>query len=410
MADTKKISGVDSPAKVMGVLSANIAKVKGVTWSVAAIIGAEWNQGTDTWTQIDVEGNVVGAPDFDTKSPWGDIVRCTLNTDGTENQVSANGKGNDIDLTGGHGRVMVRIPKFWVKWDSPSANVYRWWIADGPYAGFVVHPAFYQRGETERDYIYVGAYEAGSNGTVLRSQTGDTVKASQTIGAFRTQAENIGSVRWGITSIWALSAIKLLYYIEYANDADDADSQTTIGQGITGGPEKLTGADGIDALLATNGTGKGSGVDDETPIAYRGMENLWGNVYQFIDGYNAVDGSDSYHVKYRLINRDGSGTFADTLASGDYEESSNLVNPGYGYIKNIVWEDLLSLQFIGSDNTGTAASYLHDFFSAHDVGETNVLAAGGDWWRHAEAGVAYLHSLNEAANSSTQHGGRLEFI
>jgi len=31
---TKKISGVDSPAKVMGVASASIAKVKGVTWSV----------------------------------------------------------------------------------------------------------------------------------------------------------------------------------------------------------------------------------------------------------------------------------------------------------------------------------------------------------------------------------------
>ena len=71
-----------------------------------------------------------------------------------------------------------------------------------------------------------------------------------------------------------------MYYIEYA----DADSQTTIGKGITGAAAKsVTGDDGIDANLATNGTGTGTGVDDETPVAYRGMENLWSNVRNFID-------------------------------------------------------------------------------------------------------------------------------
>lgn len=372
------------------------------------IIGVEWNQGTDTWTRIDVDENVIGAPDFDTESPWQDIVRCTLNTDGSENEVSANGKGDDISLDGSTGRVMVRIPKFWIKSDSPGANRYRWWISIGAYAGFVVHPAFFQRGGTERDYIYVGAYEAGDDGAnKLQSQTGDTVEVSQTIGTFRTWAENIGSVRWGITSIWSLSAIKLLYYIEYA----DADSQTTIGKGITGTVAiHATGADGIDANLATNGTGTGTGVDDETPIAYRGMENLWGNASQIIDGYNAVDGSDAAHVKYRLINRDGSGTFADTLAGGDYEESGDLVNPNDGYIKNIAWEDLLSLQFIGSDNTGLATSHLYDHFYVHDAGETNIMMAGGERLNAAKAGVACLLSGGDATSSFTTVGGRLEFI
>ncbi|MBA7705511.1 hypothetical protein ES703_114342 [subsurface metagenome] len=373
----------------------------------AYIIGAEWNQGTDTWTRIDVDGNVIGAPDFDTKSPWQDIVRCTLNTDGSENEVSANGKGDDISLDGSTGRVMVRIPKFWVKSDSPGANIYRWWIADGPHAGFVVHPAFKQRGGDVRDYIYVGAYEAGDDGAnKLESQTGDTVTVSQTIGTFRTWAENIGSVRWGITSIWVLSAIKLLYYIEYA----DANSQTTIGKGITSGVKELTGADGIDANLATNGTGTGTGIDDETPVAYRGMENLWGNVRQFIDGYEAVNGSDEAHVKYRLIKRDGSGTFRNPLQAADYEESSDLVNPADGYIKNIVWEDLLSLQFIGSDNTGLATSHLYDYFYVHDAGEVDILLAGGYMTNSVLAGVASLDSANAATDSTTYGGGRLEFI
>ncbi len=372
------------------------------------IIGVEWNlAGGDIWSRIDVDGNIVGAPDFDTKSPWQDIVRCTLAADGSENHVSANGKGSDITLDGSDGRVMVRIPKFWVKSDSPGANVYRWWIADGPHAGFVVHPAFKQRGGAERDYIYVGAYEAGYDGvSKLQSQTGDTVLASETIGTFRTRAEAIGSVRWGITSIWALSAIKLLYYIEYAN----ANSQATIGQGIVSDALHTTGADGIDANLATNGTGSGTGADGATPIAYRGIENLWGNVYQFIDGYNAVDGSDAAHVKYRLIKRDGSGTFRNPLQAADYEESSDLVNPADGYIKNIVWEDLLSLQFIGSDNAGLATFYLCDYFYVHDAGKVNLLMAGGTWAIGADAGVACLGSTIDATYSDTHLGGRLEFI
>ena len=375
-----------------------------------SIVGVEWNQGTDTWMWIDVDGGGIGAPNFDAVSPWQDIVRCTLNADGSENEVSANGKGNDINLDGSTGNVMVRIPKFWIKSDSPGANRYRWWISDAAHAGFVVHPVFYQRGNTAAptNYIYVGAYEAGYDGvSKLRSQTGDTVLVSETIGTFRTRAEAIDSVRWGITSIWSLSAIKLLYYIEYA----DADSQTTIGKGITGAAAKsVTGDDGIDANLATNGTGTGTGVDDETPIAYRGIENLWGNVGLFIDGYNAVNGSDAAHVKYRLINRDGSGTFADALAGGDYEESSNLVNPSNGYIKNIVWEDLLSLQFIGSDNTGLTTSHLYDYFYVHDAGEVNILFAGGGWAYGAMAGVAFLLSYGDATISYAYVGGRLEFI
>ncbi|GAJ13752.1 unnamed protein product, partial [marine sediment metagenome] len=134
------------------------------------------------------------------------------------------------------------------------------------------------------------------------------------------------------------------------------------------------------------------------------------NVKQFIDGYEAVNGSDAAHVKYRLIKRDGSGTFRNPLQAADYEESSDLDLPGGGYIKNIVWEDLLSLQFIGSDNTGLATSHLYDYFYVHDAGEVNILLASGAWHYGAMAGVAYLYSRDDATASAPDVGGRLEFI
>ena len=371
------------------------------------IIGVEWNQNTDVWTRINVRGEPIWPTlDFDTKSPWGDIVRCTLNANGTENEVSANGKGDDISLDGSTGRVMVRIPKFYVKATNPSTGIYRWWISPAAYTGFEVHPAFVQRGGTERDYIYVGAYESGDDGAnKLESETGDVITVSQTISTFRTWAENInaGDTRWGIMSMWPLSAVRLLYYIEYA----DANSQTAIGRGVVDAAAKVnTGADGIDANLATNGTGTGTGTDGLTPIAYRGIENFWGNTWQFIDGYEAHDAPN----KYRIIKRDGSGTFRNPFQAGDYETSTATPITTDGYQSNIIYETLLKYLLIPNAVAGSSSTYLCDYFWAHDATEVNLLLFGGGWGDAVKAGVACLHSNDIASVVLTNVGARLEFI
>lgn len=372
------------------------------------IIGVEWNKNTDTWTRIDLHGAPYLGPtfDFDAHSPWQDIVRCTLNVDGSENEVSANGKGDDISLDGSTGRVMVRIPKFYVNADNSITNVYRWWISPAAYTGFEVHPAFVQRGGTERDYIYVGAYESGDDGAnKLESETGDVITVSQTISTFRTWAENInaGDTRWGIMSMWPLSAVRLLYYIEYAN----ANSQTTIGRGVVDvGAKVNTGAGGIDANLATNGTGTGTGTSGATPIAYRGIENFWGNTWQFIDGYEAHDAPN----KYRIIKRDGSGTFRNPFQAGDYETSVATPITMDGYQSNIIYEDLLKYLLIPNAVAGSTTSNLCNYFYAHDAAEVNILLFGGDWDDADKAGVASLDSHYVASVVGTAMGARLEFV
>ena len=479
-------------------------------------VGVEWNQSTDTWRRINLNGDTVESwiYSFDELSPWKYMRRVTMSPAGLVNHYGADGKGTGLTLDGTDGRVMVQIPKFWVRFENPSPNVYRYWISPIARAGFEVHPAFNQRATTKpANYIYVSAYEAdlmynGDNEAYnvahkeLNSRSGvqpytgnanciwaidiDTLAVEPTIGdklttpndadfylvdyvktagvwggggagdtaklwirkpggaacgwlagdtiandtagnnvgdqvgapvgelvdlgSFRTLAGNIGT-GWGQINVWTLFALQLLYYIEYA----DADSQTTIGRGIvnkvtgTGFAGELTGVDGIDANLATNGTGIGTGTSGLTPIAYRGIENLWGNIWKFIDGYNAVDGDvAATDVKYRLINRDGSGTFADLLAGEDYKESSNLTNPADGYIKNIVWQDLLKYAFIGSDTTGNDHQWLYDRFYVHNTLETNILLFGGGWPYGSKAGVVFLNSLHVGTVSARDIGGRLE--
>ena len=498
-------------------LPADYRRILEAIWQVPSIIGVEWDQSIDEWRHIDEYGNTITpkASDFDRHPIWGGMRRCTLAAAGTVNHYGANPRGDGLTLNGTDGRVMVEIPKFYVKAERPSANVYRWWISPEARPGYVVHPAFVQRGGIERDHIYVGAYTAdfeydGANAAYnaanekLHSRTGkqsytgsndciwsipiddlanepnigDEVSTPteggffivdylKTAGAWGgggagdtatiwlrkpgdatcgmagaevltndTQVNAIGNTTagptgrvvtithvrtlsgqigagWGMLSIWPLSAVQLLFYTEYAG----ADSQTLVGKGIvykaggTGFNGEISGFDALDTNIGVNGTGAGTGIDGLTPIAYRGIENLWGNLWQFIDGYEAVDGDvGATDVKYRLINRDGSGTFANPMAGGDYEESLNETNPSDGYIKNIVYQELTKFLFLSSDGDGSSISYLYDFFYVHDAGDVNILLAGGGWGAGVLAGVGCRSSNCVAANADRDVGARLVFI
>ena len=369
-----------------------------------APIGVEWNQNTDDWTRINEYGNSISVTteDFDNHAVWGELKRCTLADNGSVNHYGANPRGDGLDLTGADGQVMVEIPKFYVMSLSPAPNVYQWWVSPVPKTGFELHPGFLQRGGIERDNIYYGAYEAHWNaGTAkLESITGATVDNNKTIATFRTNAAARGP-RWGITNIWALSAVQLLYYIEYAN----ANSQATIGPGITGMVAgQVTGYDSADTNIGVNGTGTGVTGGAVSPAVYRGMENVWGNYWTFVDGYNALD------TEYRIIRRDGTGIFADALALGDYEASIAVPITSNGYISNIHYEDLLKYLFVPSAVGGSSTTYLCDHSYAHDLAEVNILMSGGHWTFAGAAGVAFRHSAYALADTSTNVSGRLEYV
>ena len=458
------------------------------------VYGVEWNQTTDTWTQIDIDGNTITPTptDFNNHEVWGNITRVNLAPDGTLNARYGDG---DYASDGSNGEVMVEIPAFYVKGEQLTPQVYRWWISRVPLTGFEIHPAFLQRDGRPKAYIYIGAYEAslmvgtgvhdanttlklhtrsaeqpwtggeidalpydtgaveftrgetitgaisgatgividwtltggawgGGNaaGTVYIKQntvnfgaeavTGSLGAACNATGIQVAQALTIGNARtygvaqgagWGQMGIWSLSAVKLLFIIEYGN----MDSQTEIGRGVVdlaagvGYAGLETAAAGVDGNLDVAGTGVGTGVNGQVPATYRYMENLWGNVWVFIDGYNAVDAA------YRLIQRSGLGTFADALAS--YESSSMAPITTDGYIKDIEWDRVMKYLFIASNTTGGAATYIPDYQYSHDAGEMNILLAGGGWADASSAGLGSLYTYYVASAKLRFFGARAEY-
>ena len=254
-----------------------------------------------------------------------------------------------------------------------------------------------------------------SGPTTIMATTGTGAVLPLTRQLSETYANNIGSTRWGCENIWTLDLITLLYAVEYANW--NSQSLTYgIGQGIVnkasgaGFAGEINGYNSADTNIATNGTGKGTGTDGLTPIVYRGIENPWGNVWQFIIGLDALDAA------YRILKRDGKGTPACPLTSGNYESTVaapvvyNASTMPDGYITGLLYENLSKYLLVPNAGAGSSATYLCDYTWWHRSGQTNIWLAGGRWYAGAFCGVGCRAADCVASYSYRTASTRPEFL
>lgn len=414
----------------------------------SVIIGIEWDSANSSpaLTWLDVNGTAVTKDSayFDAHPVFGNIVRCSLTAAGVAT-FGTDGKGTGLTLTDDY--VMVRIPRVYVKFEV-SGTKYRWWISPYPAPGYELHPAFFQRGHalSPAEQVYVGAYTAGADGGTtaangtsntiaastytglkLTSKSGVKALASATLAQFEAAGNLIGT-GWGNMNFWTLCLLQMLFYIEFAS----FNSQAVLGNGRTGGSNTAASICGtyldqvgegagvdIQSLLAANGS-YGDVVGSYRPVVWRGIENLFGNLWQFVAGYNTTD------AEYRLLKRDGTGTIAAELISGNYEAvtspkplngTDNISgtdggNYCHGYVSDLALDaaGLLNLAFVPGALLGSSSMYLCDYHYSHSVGGTRILLAGGSWNTGGSAGVGCRGSDYGLSAANSKIGGRAEFL
>lgn len=151
----------------------------------------------------------------------------------------------------------------------------------------------------------------------------------------------------------------------------------------------------------------GIGTNGQVSVGWRTLNDIWGNIWQFIDGLEAVDAA------FRVIRRDGLGTFRNPMQASDYESSiaapvRDSANDGYG--KGILYEDLTKLLRIVNQSGGSSTTYLCDYYYAHRTGNVNIVLAGGGWNSGAFCGPAYWYLYYGAGRSSQNIGARPAFV
>lgn len=201
---------------------------------------------------------------------------------------------------------------------------------------------------------------------------------SLTLPNSRRLANNRGS-GWEQQMFNAVSAIQMLLVGEYASPK----SQTLVGQGVVNKPwrdplndSEITG--GTSSL--GNKSGKAIGSDGIVSVSYRGIENFWGNIWKWVDGFNIKDG-----VSY-ISNKNGD--FVSDIFTGQYVNAGFVNASVAGYISKVGISPQLDYGFIPTETLGTSSSKYGDYFYLNSVGAF-VALLGGNWADGAAAGAFY---------------------
>jgi len=318
--------------------------------------------------------------------------------------------GNTIALDGSQGQVMLRVPRFHYGYGF-SGSTHTWKVSLNPFDGSAVHPAF-SKGSTEMQYRYIGIYEAcgydvsagayvdgdGINSWLDRvNDKFGSIVGKKPISYFtraqgRVMAANVGT-GWQMMDFNLHAMLKLLYITKYA----DFDSQTELGEGNTrwSGWDFATRISATGKVLSVTASGQSTaGGDSSDYCNLLGIENPFGDIWEFVDGWNIYDGSN-------YICTDPA-QFADNVGPTSAYSLYGAVNPQASGWQATLQQNLgLLPASVGASDTTKITDYYY-YSSGWRVAFVGGYASSG-----SAAGLAFLHAAGSSSSADSLIGGRL---
>ena len=364
---------------------------------------ATWDMATDTWT-----GNPHAT------SVHKSMRRCVINNLGEvqyylgEFDSTVKETGEPAVLDGTDGEVAVEVNPVYVRVTFDGVSKITRETCAVELAGFELHPAF--EGNVEK--VYIGAYQAtvfsaasadiidglnSDNNTARVNQTNDRLASTAgnfcmvglTRPEFRKLAQNGG---YQMFDYWQWQLLQHLFATEYGSH----NSQLKIGNGNVAGAY-LTSSDlQSDSPHIVNGLsnslGNRSGAVG-TCVSYRGVENPWGNAWQYIDGVN-IDERQLY------VSND-EDAYSDVIAG---QTALGAPLPETGYIKTwqLVREAMVpAVTGAGASSTAFVGDQLYTATGLRAV------RVGGGADHGALAGLSCCHGALAASSRGRAFSSRI---
>ena len=404
--------------------------------------------------------------DFDSIYPWSDIITCNL--DPSTNEIKAFIGDPTFDFTGQNGEVMTRIPEFY--WKRYVKDGYEYILIsrhnladfnksteffvgryDASFDGTRLHSITGVVPEVQRniaafrslakavgdkwsqmDYhyfllqmLYLVEYadynsqsKLGSGisscrvsdadkALVAESNTNRIIINSSAAGNFIVGQQ----VSIGTSSAWNWNVAKNRTILSKS----DYNSGGVTGTAVTfdGDPVNIA----LNNVLWTTGQKSGqcdslgmkSGClnnDGKHAIIYRGIENIFGNIWQFVDGINLKDYqayicmnpeeyvSDKFDAPYKAL---GYTCFQPV------EGSTNTAREGYA--KELGYDPLIPIASLTTDVGGSSTTYMCDY--AYINSGNRIALVGGPYNRGMKDGLWYWSLNNTSSNAHIHIGARL---
>lgn len=385
---------------------------------------------------------------------------CLQKDDGTVNYYldptdwSKKADGAASNLDGTDGQVMIEVNEYWRKVDSPASGVYDHKISHRAIHGWQYVPKFYigaykasvQRStkklasvvNTTADYRggnNNAAWDAAAN-TLLGKPASLLPLENGTVDGFRMYARNRNAdTKWNVMT-WRMSMLVYeLFQIEFAtlhtqkavNSTLTAQGykQGGLGAGVTTavssewstfssnypfvncGASNALGSETGETSLTIPNFG-GVGVDRTFTIPrYRGIENIFGDIWEFQDGASVFLEASGGVIKFYTC--DNPANFADNTAD-NYDYRSNLP-PDNTYIKQMTHdENGVFIPLSGGTGSGYTTYFCDYYYTPGLINAWRACARGGNSDNGDRAGFAYLSTNNLPSNARPHIGARLAYI
>ena len=345
----------------------------------------------DTWATYadDAVGMTAGSDAWDTFFGHYPVL---LNSSGTElgklktSDFSKYEDGTSAPITTVGNDVMIGFPKRGIKL-SLANNILSVSMTDADSADGFSYKAHSYKGSA-CNIFYLGAYKGYVSSDKLYSVSGQTPTASQTIGTFRTQAQARGT-GYEQSGFFQLTYRQVMYMLKYRGQ----NAQIAVGRGFVDGNSAIYGACG-----STNAKGMDWGESTgKYPMCLFGLEDFYGNIYEFIDGIYSNSNRQIYVAD---------GNFNDTgsnyQSAGTATFSSNIS----GYMARPNGTNLAGFT-PASQTYGSSTTYFCDYMN---VAAELLASFGGGWSDADDAGAFRLRVTLSASSSAAAYGGRLMYL
>ena len=382
--------------------------------------------------------------------------RCVVNSTGDvlyylgANDSTKKEDGTTADLSGATGQVMVEVPAHYRKTSLNAAQGYMdTEISMFPFDGAILVPrylvsAYEATVDRENNLLssVVNAsarYRGGNNNAdwdgTYRSLLG-LPATSLSLGTFRQYGKNRGT-GWGCYDWNMHTDIFWLFAIEYATLNSQKDFNPSLDEagfhqgGLGSGVSTFSNWETYNSYYPiipcgfTNSLGNNTGVKtftltaeqaqaygsehSESVPSYRGIENPFGHIWKWTDGFLAR-GTGEYQEVYISRNR---AKYADTI-------NDSYVDMGHGTSDNGDVKYILASQqslpqekrvygdLIPTDVSGSSSTFFCDYYDiSHAEGTIYGARLGGYAYDGALDGLAFLNSNSSPADTAAWIGSRL---
>lgn len=306
------------------------------------------------------------------KTADGVVTYCRLN-DANSTQYH---DGTSATLTTAGTDVMLKLPEFYWQCVQTATDVFKIGLAYGgnPGNGWK---------KWEGDKALLGAYEAYNNSSKVYSCSGQISTGNVSQAEFKIYARNRGTGYSIVTWEWHCM-MAMLYYCQYGH----TNSQMKIGAGMSS-YDKISGLSNSLGMTDTWGNKDYTqGTGNDGPINFWGIENWWGNKYEWID--NIVVNARSWVI----TPMDGSASrTAGTGGSSNGFSSKMILGEHF---------DMIPTAVSGSETTGYCDYYYQSSSGSRVVRRSSYVSS-------TSGGVACADADVDSSYAGSDAGSRLAF-